>query len=205
MPPGLLPAERLAFAEAALTSARNVSATFEVEAQGSTKASLTGTLQLVGENALSLVAEGSFAGEPVRVELDSRSGDINRSTTKGADVSGHRDPPAAALTQAVCLGLTRMGVLHNVARLVMDQGVDRAQGGVEAWVKAVDVKEGGPDTASGESCHRVDFAIEVAGQRAGEASLCLSDATALPLHRRQTVHFEAGDMTVVENFHWTVK
>lgn len=205
MPQGLSPAERLAFAEAALTQARQVSATFEVEAQGSLKATLTGTLELVGDNALSMTAEGTFEGEPVRVELDSRFGDTNRSATKGAEVSGHRDPPAPALRRAVCLGLTRLGLLHNLSRLIRDQPVERAEGGVEDWVKPVDVSEGGPDTVSGERCQRVTFGIEVSGRRMGEASVCLSEATALPLHRRQTVRFASGDTTVVENFHWAVK
>lgn len=205
MPADLSPAERLAFSESVLQAARGASATFEVEATGSLTAKLSGTLQLVDANALSLTAEGTFAADPVRVELDSRSGDINRSLTKGASVSGQHEPPASALTEAVVLGLTRMGVLHNLARLVADEGIDRARGGAPGWVKALDVKEGGPDTAGGEACHRVDFSIEVAGERAGEASVCLSDATALPLHRRQTVHFDSGDMSVVETFHWTVK
>lgn len=205
MPSALSAPERLAFSEAVLDQARGVSATFEIEAEGSKQATLTGTLHLVSPNALSLVAEGTFAGESVKAELDSRSGEVNRSTSKGAEVSGHRDPPAPALTLAVCLGLTRMGLLHNVARLIGDQGVDHAQGGVDGWVKAVDVKEGGPDTVASEPCHRLTFGVEVQGKRSGEASLCLSDATSLPLHRRQTVHLDDGELTVVETLHWTVK
>jgi hypothetical protein len=205
MPPGLSPAERLAFSEAALQQAKNASATFEIEATGSVKARLSGTLQLVDVNALSIVAEGTFAGDPVRVELDSRQGDVNRSTSKGAEVSAHHDPPAPALTDAVAVGLTRMGLLHNLARLVTDQSVDHAQGGAGGWVKAVDIKEGGPDSSGNEACHRVDFVIEVNGARSGETNVCLSDVTALPLQRRVTVHFDSGDMSVVETLRWTLK
>lgn len=205
MPEGLTPADRLAFSEAALQGARGASATFDVDASGSMSVKLSGTLALVDKNALALTAEGGFAGDHVRVELDSRSGDVNRSLTKGSSVSANRDPPAGALTEALVLGLTRMGVLHNLARLVGDEGVDRAQGGAGDWVKAVDVKEGGPDNVGGEACHRVDFSIEVDGLKKGDASVCLSDSTALPLHRRQTVHFDSGDMTVTETFRWTLK
>lgn len=205
MPQGLTPAERLAFSEATLQHARGVSATFEIDAKGSTTATLSGTLELVEPDALALTAEGGFGGEHVRVELDARSGDVNRSLTKGASVSANRDPPAGAVTEALALGLTRMGLLHNLARLVADEGLDRAQGGAGDWVKAADVKEGGPDNSGNEACHRVDFTIEVSGQRTGEASVCLSDTTSLPLHRRQTVHFDSGDMTVTETYHWTLK
>lgn len=205
MPEGLAPAERLSFTEAALQKARGVSATFDVVAKGSLTATMSGKLDLVEKNALALTAEGTFAGEQVRVELDSRSGDVSRSTTKGASMSGSRDPPAPALTEAVTLGLVRMGVLHNLAKLAADQGVDRAQGGAGDWVKAVDVKPGVADTSGGQPCHRVDFSLEVAGQPAGQASVCLSDETSLPLHRRQTVRFESGEMTVEETFRWTVK
>lgn len=205
MPEGLGPAERLAFCEAALQRARGVSATFDIVAKGAWAATLSGTLELVDRNALALSAEGTFGGEPVRVELDSRSGSVSRSTTKGASMSGNLDPPAPALTEAVALGLVRMGLLHNLAKLAADQGVDRAQGGAGDWVKAVDVKPGVADTSGGQACHRVDFGIEVAGQPSGQASVCLSDATSLPLHRRQTVRFESGEMTVEETFRWTVK
>jgi hypothetical protein len=202
MPRGLSPAERLAFSEAALESARGASAAFEVDVTGSTPVKLSGTLSLVDQNALALTAEGDFAGDHVLLELDSRSGDVNRSVTKGASVSANRDPPAGALTEAVVLGLTRMGLWHTLARLARDEGVE---GGAGDRVKAVDVKEGGPDEVGGEACHRVAFSIEVDGLRRGDASVCLSDATALPLHRRQTMHFDSGVTTVTETYRWTLK
>ncbi len=204
VPAGLSPVERLAFAEAALRGARGAQGTFELEADGPLAAKLQGTLTLAAGDGVVLKAEGTLSGATVAVELDSRTGFVDRSLTKGASVSANRDPPASALGEAVALGLTRLGMLHHVARLASDQGLDHADGGVADWVKVVDVKDDGVDQVDGVPCHRVGFTVQVDGQRAGEASVCVADATGLPLHRRQTQRGGAGDVTVTERFRWSL-
>lgn len=197
---------RLSHAESALLTAKNLTATFELDSKGANAAHMTGTLDLVDGNALHLVAEGNFKSEPVQVELDSRdSSAISRSTTKGASVSSHRDPPAAKLRQAVSLGLARMGLLHNVVVLALDKPLDKIEGGVEDWVKPIDVKDGASESINGEACRRVEHVVQVEGQNMGEASTCIADATGLPLQRNMTVHFPEGDMTLVETYKWQLK
>lgn len=205
MPAGATAQERLERTEAALLGAKNLSGAFEIEATGQNASKFTGTLELAGGNALQLVSDGRFGGEDVHVELDSRSGDINRTVTKGASVNGHRDPPASALGEAIVVGLARMGLLHNLATLSMDKIIDHADGGVRDAVKALEAKDGAADQAAGEACHRVDYVLEVGGKRMGEASTCISDSTSLPLQRRTVVHFEGGDMIATETWRWTQK
>ncbi len=199
-------AQRLSLAESALVDGKNLTGTFEIDSKGENAAHLTGTIELLEGNAIHLVAEGNFKSEPVQLEVDSRdSAGIVRTTTKGPSVSSHRDPPADKLREAVGLGIARMGLLHNLALLSLDQPLERTGGGFSDWVKAVAPKEGASETVNGESCKRVDFGIEVEGKNMGEASVCFADATGLPLQRTQTVHFPTGEMTATETFKWQMK
>jgi hypothetical protein len=197
---------RLSMAEEALLNGNKLTATFELDSRGANAAHMTGTLELIDGNAIHLVAEGNFKSEPVQIELDSRdSSGINRSTTKGASVSSHRDPPASKLRQALAVGLARMGLLHNLVTLALDKPIEKLEGGIDEWVKAIEVKSGAAESINGEPCRRVESVVQVEGQRMGESSLCISDATALPLQRNLTVHFPEGDMTLVETFKWQQK
>lgn len=205
MPAGVSAKERLERAEAALLGAKNLSGSFEIESTGQNPSKFTGTLELAGGNAVWLTVDGRFRDEDVHAELDSRSGDINRTVTKGASVNGHRDPPASHLGEAIVVGLARMGLLHNLATLSQDKPIDSAQTGVGDSVKNVDAKDGAADQVGGEACHRVEFVLEVGGRSMGEGTVCISDATSLPLHRRTLVHFPDGDMTATETWRWTQK
>ncbi len=206
IPDGVVGQARLEAMEAVLLSAKSVSGSFEIESKGENAAKLTGTLRLYDGNALHLTAEGHFKSEGVQLLVDSRDpSGTNRTTTKGPNVFSHRDPPTDKLREAVALGVSRIGLLHNLAKLSLDQPIDHAEGGFAEWVKPLAAKDGHSDNVHGESCRRVDFDVEVQGRVVGEASVCVSDVTGLPLHRRQTVHFPAGDMMVSETFKWELK
>jgi hypothetical protein len=89
------------------------------------------------------------------------------------------------------IGFVRMGILHNLARLVAGAGPDHADGGVADWVV---LSEHGV-TADDATSH---FAIQVAGQPAGNASLEF-DGERL-LRREQSVDFPGGTMSVTEEY-----
>ena len=103
------------------------------------------------------------------------------------------------------LAIARMGLLHNLVMLAMDQPIEKSEGGYDEWVKALEPKDGATESFNGQSCRRVDYVLQVEGKRMGEASLCIADGTGLPLQRTQTVHFETGEMTVNETFKWQMK
>ncbi|PZR06707.1 MAG: hypothetical protein DI536_29795 [Archangium gephyra] len=203
VPSSATPAERLAAAETALLNAKGYTSTFDIESTGENAATMTGTLELLDGNALRISSDGAYKNEAVHVELDSRESDSpHRASSRGPNVSSHRDPPAPKLREAVALGLVRMGLLHNLVTLAMDRPLDKSEGGFDGWVKAVDVKAGSSVNASEVPCTNVDFGIQVSGQRMGEGTLCIADATGLPVLRTGVVHFPAGDMTVTEKFTW---
>ncbi len=198
--------QRFELTERALLDGRHLTGTFEIDSKGENAAHMTGTIEFVEGNALHLVAEGNFKSDPVQLEVDSRDPTgILRTSTKGPSVSSHRDPPAAKLREAVALGISRMGLLHNLALVSMDQNLERTGGGFPDFVKPLEMKDGAAESINGEVCRRVEYVIQVDGQNMGEASLCIADANGLPLQRNQTVHFPTGDMTVVETFKWQVK
>lgn len=206
VPQGLSPTERLQFSEELLVHAKDLGAKFELESKGENEGRFEGTLKLYGENQVFLSADGRFKGEAAQVQLDSRDQDgINRTVTRGPSASSFRDPPAAHVREAMMQSLLRMGLMHNVARLTLDQPVDHAEGGFDDYVKAITVTDGGPDAAHGESCQRVNFALEVGGAMMGDGSVCISDMTGLPIARRTNAHFPQGDMTVTESFTWEAK
>lgn len=206
VPSSATAAERLAHAESALLGGKNLTGSFELDSKGENAAHLTGTIELVDGNAMHVVAEGNFKSELVQVELDSRDPTgIVRTTTKGPSVSSHRDPPASKVREVMALGIARMGLLHNLVVLTMDQPLEKTEGGYDEWVKAVEAKDGAAESFNGESCRRVDYVLQVEGKRMAEASVCIADATGLPLQRTQTVHFETGDMTETETFKWQMK
>jgi hypothetical protein len=203
VPSALTPAERLAFAEEVVLAAR-ATAAFELDSEGAHDSHLTGTLELTGSNALQLVAEGKFDREDVRVELESLKGDINRSVTRGPSVNAHHAAPASKLSEAIGVALVRQGLLHNVAMLVRDQPIDKAEGGVREAVVASNVHEVGTEQVDGEACHRLKWTLVVDGKPAGETSLCVSDATGLPLAREATLQLDRP-MHHRERFTWTLK
>lgn len=205
MPASATPAARLEQAEAALLGARDVSAAFEVASTGPTPDALKGTLLLAGGNSLQLLAEGTFEKSPVRLELDSRTGETLRSTTRGPSAFTHREPVAGALGPAVALKLVRLGLRHDLARLAADEVPDNVAGGVGQWVRALEPKDAGAGVSNGEACHKVAFTVEVDGKPGGEAQVCVSDLTSLPLERTATARSDAGDVQVTERYKWMVK
>ena len=204
VPSKLTPQERLAFCEEATLGAKAVGS-FQIDAEGAHLAHLTGTLELTGSNALQIGAEGKFDREDVRLDLESMRGDINRSLTRGSAFNSHNRAAAPALKEAVVLGLVRMGLLHSLAELAGDADLSLIDGGARESIKTLEVKEAGAEEVDSEPCHRLDYSLLVNDRTRGDATLCISDLTGLPLQRRLVVHFDQGDMTDVEHFKWKLK
>jgi len=167
---------------------------FDITAEGAVSASLVGTLILGSEGEARLEAAGDFGGQQVDVVLIS-DGDM-MFWTGGPE--GIPTPPD--LRNALAIGFTRMGVLHNLARLTGGAPPDHAEGGVTEWVVVSPTEErgmleGAPEGAAEASAVR---AITVAGQPSGAFALKLDGRT--PEVRRQLVEFPQGIMRVTERY-----
>jgi hypothetical protein len=175
---------------------------FDIEAEGLVPARLTGELQSRGET-LMLRARGSFAGDLVELTLE---GDGQR--LRGSSGSARLElPQPPALAEAVVIGLTRMGLLHNLALLVGARPPEHADGGVRQWVQTEQVqwiaRIGPPEPAPAARRQQPDamsFAIHVAGEHVGDATLWCDSASKLPLERHQVVRFPEGELRVRESY-----
>lgn len=183
------PAAAFTALEDRLLEADTVRFDFHVRAQGALEIDLQGVLDIVRADHIRLAASGEFAGRPADLLLlaegeEMELGDKTNRTSAARPTH---------LKEAIVVGLTRMGILHNLARLMEAGAPDHAEGGVGEWVTVDSFA-----TAADES-HALSFDLTVAGQRSGSARLKI-DTEGRPSVRHQTVQFPSGEMRVVETY-----
>lgn len=184
----LTPAQLFTALEERLLERTHTALAFRITSEGAFSADLAGDLVIGEGDDIRLMAEGTFGDDTVSPSLRVRDG---RMVGGNAD-QRFDDPVPAALRESIILGLTRMGLLHTLARLVSGSPPDHAGGGVEDWVRpanviALDVGQG------------VAFEVMVDGQETGSAVLRVDDR-GLPASRAQTVRFPGGEMRVQEAY-----
>jgi len=168
---------------------------FEVSASGAFEARLAGTVRAETGGAVDLTAQGTFGGESVTLALSAQDGQMSGGSEGRPQFTA---PTPPALHEALVIGLTRMGVLHNLARLASGTAPDHAEGGVADWVEAREVQWAVGEAEVG--VRGISFEIWVSGQPAGEAIVWL-DAEGQLAGRTQTVRFPGGEMVVRERYH----
>lgn len=168
---------------------------FTVEAEGALEVALEGSLRLAPGGRARLDAEGMFGGDPVSALL------ISDGRRMAWIHNGEREegPTPPHLREGLVLGLSRMGVLHNLARLVAGSPPDATDGSAGEWVQITGPAHAGSDPSepTGVAVH---FGIVVGGVPAGEATLWMDPQTRVPLLRRQEVAFPGGSMQVTERY-----
>jgi hypothetical protein len=167
---------------------------YHVTSQGAFEADLEGVVR-IDMHRVVLAGEGTFGGAAVSLLLDADPDSMEihspgRSATEAI-------PPH--LREALVVGLTRMGVLHNLARLSAGATPDRADGGVREWVVLRDLRPAS-EAPPAAGLVGVRFDIEVAGSRTAEAVLWIDRETGMPVQREQVVRFPTGEMRVVERY-----
>lgn len=165
----------VAAVETELLSARAIAVTFDITAAGAHTAKVEGDVRMTPDNHARWRVSGTFDGNPISIDK----------TFTAAD--------GAKLTEAIVLGWTRMGLLHNIAQLAQGNGIEHAAGGLGDWITVTAV----PAPASVTATVAMDLVVD--GNPMGHADLEL-DSLGLPAHRTQTVHFPNGDMTVEEHY-----
>lgn len=165
---------------------------FTVAASGAVDAEIEGSLATTPDHRARLEARGTFAGTAIDLTLVS-DGTRMVMATRTDTVEA---PTPVQLQDALIVGLTRMGVLHNVARLTGPAPPDHAGGGVREWVLALDP---GPAEIDGWERPGLGFELQVAGEDVGSGVLLL-DEDGAPVERVQTVRFPDGEMRVVERY-----
>jgi hypothetical protein len=175
--------------EERLLNAQVVQLAFHVTAEGAVTADIHGTLDIETGTAIQLKGSGLFAGDSIDLELRAEDDRFDFGNRPHRTVTS----TPRELREALLIGLTRMGILHNLARLTGNAPPDHADGGVRDWV-VVDSFAVDPQHDSAMS-----FALIVAGKPSGSATLEFAPA-GHPVERRQTVRFPSGEMRVVERY-----
>ncbi len=158
---------------------------FEVVATGAIAVKMAGELRVAEE--IDLRARGTFIDTEYDLRLWTRGDRLFAGPIDGPHIEA---PRPTALVPALAMGLSRMGILHNVARLTAGAVPDHADGGVRSWVQTLEHRMVGDAIA---------FALVVDGQPSGEATLWL-DADGMPRRREQRVPFASGEMRVTERY-----
>lgn len=193
--------EMLATLEARLLAARQMIVEYEAEATGAIAIEVSGKLETYGDAQIDFRVDGFFADQAVSrwMVVDEASmyirGDQHTPDTETMERDG------ISHQTALVLGLTRMGVMHNVARLVDMKHPDHYDGDPDAWVKADQVRVGTPELREGVELVPLRFHVFVDGTDSATATVWLHPETGLPVEREQTVDFgDEGTMTVVERY-----
>jgi len=205
------PEKVLAAMEANLLKVKNRKLKFRTEATGAIAATFEGEVVFKKDNVIEYRTAGKFGGKDYKLFL----------VCDGARLrGGFEDKPfdmecPSGLRSGIMIGMSRMGLMHNIARLVTNKPPDRTDGTVFKWLEVQDVKfakDHAPDTpqATAELKHNdkklivVFFKLAVEGNKnAGDVELWIDTKTNLPSYRAITVHFPQGDMFVTEKYEWS--
>ena len=172
-----------------LLSAESFSLDFHVTAEGVIEANLEGSLRAASSGQVELEARGTFLERELEMHMVTDGDSLRMTTTELSDAVAL----PAEVYEALAIGLTRMGILHNLASLSTVTEPEHSEVGIGEWVT---VGEFGTGTAGEHD--GVSFGIFVEGQRTSGAVLAILDG--IPVERTQIVDFPGGAMTVRERY-----
>ena len=169
---------------------------FDIRSEGAVESELQGKARLTRPTSAWIEANGEFAGSQTNILFRTH---LNRMYGQNGDRRFEAETPVA-LTEGLIIGMTRMGLLHNLAMLSSGSPPDRIDGSVRKWVTPGDIRKGASAPIDGVNADSFEFTVIVDGQPSGEAVLWLDAESGLPIRREQLVHFNQGDMKVTERY-----
>jgi hypothetical protein len=179
-----------------LLRAGTVEMSFDIRATGALDAALAGTAVVSASGEVVLTGEGTFAGAAADIGLRSVEGSMRGGNGGQTFVS----PAPPALQEALLLGVTRMGLLHNLAVLSAGSPPDKTDGTLREWVTVEDIVLEDATPIGGVPTRAFSFTVVVGGQPSALARLWVDADTGMPIRRTQTVSFPEGEMRVLEQY-----
>jgi len=198
LPPAVMPESADALYHTTLQrllDAPDLALAFDATSSGTLVSSKRGTLSLRDGNRLALVIDaGPGADEPAT----SLHSDGERYDVRVGDASKGGEVPRR-LNEGIVQSLMTRGLMHNLYVLGAARSVDLSDGTPDG-LTVRDFKALPDGEVAGVPVRRISFTANAGEQQIAEATLDISKATGLPVHREQTVHFPNGDMHVVESY-----
>lgn len=182
--------------EQRMLAAERVEIAFVIESEGAVESKLEGQLAWSSDGTLSLTATGTFAGQPQQLELRADATTIE--VVHASEVRSH-GPRPSALIEALVIGITRMGLLHNLAMLSAGLPPDHADGGATEWVEYIEPTLGPAEARGDAQARPLAIQITVSEQPVASATMWL-DEDGLPIERQQVVNFPEGQLRVAERY-----
>lgn len=182
--------------EEELMAAPAVRAKADILSLGHHQASLQGLLYFGPENSGAFDFGGSFAGKTAILKLTEMGGEI----WGGNNGTAFKQVTPKEYRASLVLGMTRVGLLHNLALLANGKAPEHAEGGVAQWATAEELRVTGEKPIAGGLAVSLEYKILVSGREVGEAVLWIDKQNGMPLSREQKIHFPEGDMSVSEYY-----
>ncbi len=180
---------------------------FETDSRGFVDAHFVGSAALVPGARLELDAKGAFLGKPKELRLVANA-DFLQACSTSDGINDKVESACArptALDEAVVVGFTHMGLLHNLAMLCDGKVPDHCDGGVREWVSRIDLKLSMPEPLDGRQVRKLSYGVVVQGRRSAEIELWLAVDDGLPVKRTVVVQFPDGEMQVDERYAWNAR
>ncbi len=205
------PEKVLSAMEANLLKIKNRKLKFRAEATGAIAAVFEGEVIFKKGNVIDYRTGGKFSGKEHKLFLLSDGAKLRG----GSESKPFESACPAGLRSGILIGMSRMGLMHNIARLAANQPPERTDGTVFKWLEVGDAKfakDHALDTpqAGAELKHQdkklmvVFYKLAVDGsQNAANVELWIDTKSNLPAYRAITVHFPKGDMFVTEKYEWS--
>jgi hypothetical protein len=121
---------------------------------------------------------------------------VYKGNVMGKDVdSTWEHPTTPDLRDAVLLGMTRMGLLHNIVLLSRDRPPANIEGHIRESLTAHDFSK-----APGGG---IAYKLRVGNREMGDAVVKINSKSHYPMSRQFTAHLDNGDMHVSETYQLT--
>ncbi|MDH3647476.1 MAG: hypothetical protein OER80_11955 [Gammaproteobacteria bacterium] len=179
-----------------MLSASVLRVNYEIEASGAVTANLAGDLVTQKPEMAAISANGVFNHNVVQPRLVSDGVRMRG----GIEADSFEEGLPVDLRAGLLLGMTRMGILHNLAMLAHGAPPQGTDGNVRDWVQAKAFAWQTATHPKTAALRGIGFELEVSGEPSGTVVLWYDPATGLPVEREQLVRFETGDMSVVERY-----
>jgi hypothetical protein len=205
------PQKVLAAMEANLIKMKNRKVKFRTEATGLLRGTFEGEIVFKKDNVLEYRTAGIFGTKDNKLFLSSDGAKLRG----GSESKPFEMDCPSGLRSGILIGMSRMGLMHNIARLVGNQPPERTDGTVYQWLEVVDPSfakdhaPGTPQAAAELKQHDkklmvVFYKLTVDGHKnSGDVELWIDTKTNLPTYRSITVHFPQGNMFVTEKYEWS--